>query len=60
MAESNPIPTKWALHNLGKIEAGLRLPLTELSQPLHSMVAAALKQIDRPAIEVISTIGAAG
>lgn len=60
MVESNPIPTKWALHSLGKIEAGLRLPLTELSQPLHSMVSAALNQIYKPAVEVISTIGAAG
>jgi 4-hydroxy-tetrahydrodipicolinate synthase len=30
-AESNPIPTKWALAELGLIEAGIRLPLTWLS-----------------------------
>lgn len=29
--ESNPIPVKWALHTLGKIPAGTRLPLTPLS-----------------------------
>ena len=44
MAESNPIPTKWALNKMGKIEAGIRLPLTWLSQPLHSMVTTALEK----------------
>ena len=29
--EANPIPVKWALHTLGKIPAGTRLPLTPLS-----------------------------
>ena len=29
--ESNPIPVKWALHRLGLIPGGLRLPLTPLS-----------------------------
>ena len=31
--ESNPIPVKWALHQMGKISAGIRLPLTPLSKP---------------------------
>lgn len=42
MAEPNPIPAKWALQQLGKIKAGIRLPLTPLSQPMHAMVLAAL------------------
>ncbi len=30
--ESNPIPVKWAVHRLGLIEDGIRLPLTWLSR----------------------------
>lgn len=30
-AEPNPIPVKWALHELGRIPAGLRLPLVPLA-----------------------------
>lgn len=45
MAEANPIPTKWALNKIGKIPAGIRLPLTELSQPLHALVTDALAKI---------------
>lgn len=30
--ESNPIPVKWALHEMGLIDAGIRLPLTPLSE----------------------------
>ncbi|UXI01901.1 4-hydroxy-tetrahydrodipicolinate synthase [Photobacterium sp. TY1-4] len=42
--ESNPIPVKWAAHQLGLIEHGtLRLPLTELSESAQSVVAEALK-----------------
>jgi 4-hydroxy-tetrahydrodipicolinate synthase len=33
--ESNPIPVKWALAEMGRIEGGLRLPLTELAEPYH-------------------------
>lgn len=29
--EANPIPVKWALHEMGRIAAGIRLPLTPLS-----------------------------
>jgi len=60
MSEPNPIPTKWALNKLGKIAAGIRLPLTELSQPLHSMVTAALDQIAMSATSPEVSIGAAG
>ena len=31
--EPNPIPVKWALHELGLIEPVVRLPLLPLSQP---------------------------
>ena len=30
--ESNPIPTKWALMEMGRIESGIRLPLTPLPE----------------------------
>ncbi len=30
--ESNPIPVKWALHRMGMIPSGIRLPLTELAE----------------------------
>lgn len=29
--ETNPIPVKWALHHMGKIESGIRLPLQQLA-----------------------------
>ena len=41
--ESNPIPVKWALAKMGKIESGIRLPLTPLSKPQHSVVASAME-----------------
>ena len=40
--ESNPIPVKWAVHRLGLIGPGIRLPLTPLSAPLRDTVAAAM------------------
>jgi len=40
--EPNPIPLKWAMSDQGLIERGIRLPLTELSEPLHARVRAAL------------------
>jgi 4-hydroxy-tetrahydrodipicolinate synthase len=42
--EANPIPTKWALHRLGLIQAGIRLPLTWLSEQYHETVFNAMKQ----------------
>jgi 4-hydroxy-tetrahydrodipicolinate synthase len=41
--EANPIPVKWALHRMGRIAQGLRLPLTPLSPQYHEPVAAALR-----------------
>lgn len=42
--EANPIPVKWALTEMGKIENGLRLPMCSLSPAHHETVRAALKQ----------------
>ena len=44
--EANPIPVKWALHAIGKIGTGIRLPLTVLSETYHGKIRAALKQAD--------------
>jgi 4-hydroxy-tetrahydrodipicolinate synthase len=35
--EANPIPVKWALHDMGMIHAGIRLPLTVLA-PEHQTI----------------------
>jgi len=40
--ESNPIPVKWALQQMGKMDAGIRLPLTPLAKEFHAPVKAAL------------------
>ena len=40
--EANPIPVKWALAEMGKIPAGIRLPMTELSKQYHQPVRDAL------------------
>ena len=40
--ESNPIPTKWSLWKMGKIDRGIRLPLTELTESNYAAVADAL------------------
>lgn len=40
--EPNPIPLKWLMSDQGLIERGIRLPLTELSEPLRPRLRAAL------------------
>jgi 4-hydroxy-tetrahydrodipicolinate synthase len=40
--ESNPIPVKWALHEMGRIGAEIRLPLTTLSAERRSELRAVL------------------
>jgi 4-hydroxy-tetrahydrodipicolinate synthase len=40
--ESNPIPVKWALHDMGRVSLGLRLPLTVLATEYQAQVHAAL------------------
>ncbi len=42
--EANPIPVKWALHEMGLIPGGIRLPLTMLSEQYHEQVRQAMKQ----------------
>jgi 4-hydroxy-tetrahydrodipicolinate synthase len=40
--ESNPIPVKWALQQMGLIGPGIRLPLTPLAPEHHATVLAAM------------------
>ncbi|WP_018313336.1 4-hydroxy-tetrahydrodipicolinate synthase [Cupriavidus sp. UYPR2.512] len=40
--EANPIPVKWALQQMGRMEGGIRLPLTPLSEGNHDYVRKAL------------------
>lgn len=42
--EANPIPVKWAMHRLGLVETGIRLPLTWLSEKFNLDVEAAMRQ----------------
>ena len=42
--ESNPIPVKWALAEMGKISQGIRLPLTQLAVEHHSTLRMAMRQ----------------
>jgi 4-hydroxy-tetrahydrodipicolinate synthase len=42
--EANPIPTKWALHEMGLIPAGIRLPLLPLDERYHHDLRSALQQ----------------
>jgi len=41
--EANPIPVKWALEEMGRIDSGIRLPLTNLSTQYHARVREALR-----------------
>lgn len=36
--ESNPIPVKWALYEMGMMDNGIRLPLTVLDQKYHGII----------------------
>jgi 4-hydroxy-tetrahydrodipicolinate synthase len=42
--EANPIPVKWALAEMGFIEAGIRLPLTWFSESFHEPLRAAMQK----------------
>lgn len=44
--EPNPIPVKWALQQMGKIQGGIRLPLLPLSLAKQAAVVAALEQVE--------------
>ena len=42
--EANPIPVKWALHEMGLMQDGIRLPLTWLSPRCHEPLRQAMRQ----------------
>ena len=42
--EPNPVPVKWALAEMGKMPAGIRLPLVPLAAECHDAVRAALRE----------------
>jgi 4-hydroxy-tetrahydrodipicolinate synthase len=41
--EANPIPVKWALQQMRRMQGGIRLPLTPLSQDCHERVLGAMR-----------------
>ena len=41
--ESNPVPVKWALAELGRIQNGIRLPLVQLNEAYHIPVREAMR-----------------
>ena len=43
--ESNPIPVKWAVAEMGLTQLGYRLPLTSLSEQHHAVVRSSLKDV---------------
>lgn len=43
--ESNPIPVKWALMEMGLIDRGIRLPMTPLSDQYHDQIRTALRMV---------------
>jgi 4-hydroxy-tetrahydrodipicolinate synthase len=49
--ESNPIPVKWALYEMGLVPPGIRLPLTPLSAQHHDLVREAMRQAGVAKIE---------
>lgn len=40
--EANPIPVKWAVQQMGLIDRGIRLPMTELASEHHALVRSAM------------------
>ncbi len=41
--EANPIPVKWALQQMGKIDTGIRLPLTPFETKYHATLQASMR-----------------
>lgn len=41
--EANPIPVKWALQQMGRIDSGIRLPLTPFDAKFHAQLAEAMR-----------------
>lgn len=44
--EANPIPVKWVLQQMGLVQAGIRLPLVNLSAQFHEVLLNASTQAD--------------
>lgn len=44
--ESNPIPVKWALYQMGKISPGIRLPLTPLDELYQDFLRSTLQRLE--------------
>ncbi|MGR9072821.1 MAG: 4-hydroxy-tetrahydrodipicolinate synthase [Gammaproteobacteria bacterium] len=44
--QSNPIPVKWAVHEMGLIGKGIRLPLTWLTEDCYESVRSAMRQAE--------------
>ncbi len=44
--EANPIPVKWALHKMGLMDRGIRLPLVELDERYKSKVELSLAALE--------------
>lgn len=42
--EANPIPVKWAVKQMGLIEAGIRLPMTQFSSECHDRLRLAMRE----------------
>ncbi len=43
--ESSPIPVKWALHEMGHVESGIRLPLTRLSSQYRDQLRCVMQDL---------------
>jgi 4-hydroxy-tetrahydrodipicolinate synthase len=46
MIETNPIPVKWALFEMGMIGPHLRLPMTGLDREYHDRLRQCLARLD--------------
>ena len=44
--EANPIPVKWVLQQMGLIQAGIRLPMVNLSAQYHDVLRAVMKNAE--------------
>ncbi len=53
--EANPIPVKWALAEMGRIESGIRLPLVPMSEKFQQTVLEALHEagVSLPGLRVV-------
>lgn len=55
--ESNPIPVKWALKEMGMIDVGIRLPLTPLSPSLRAGLVDVISQTNSAVSNCLSELG---